>query len=393
MKHNPIITFHSRLNRKSLQVRITKQLIIFGIVSVIISCSSGKAGDKQKELESLKQEEAALKEKISKLESEVALTDTTDKTKSKLVSVTEMKPQSFSHYIEVQAKVEGDEDVVVSAQSMGTVTNIMVNAGDKVSKGQVMATVDDRSIHQNFESLKSQLDLSTTLYNKQKNLWDQKIGSEVQFLNAKTQKESLEKQVAGLQDQWDMTRIKSPINGTVDDVKIKTGQMMAPGVPAVRVVNLSSLKVKGEIAESYINYVNKGNPVKIFFPDMNTEVESKVDYSGKAINVINRTFNVEVKLNSTKEQFHPNQVAVLKIADYTSAKAMIIPVGAVMKSSDGEYIFVASVEDGKMKAKRKIIKSGKIYNGTVEVTEGILPGDKVITFGYQNLVDGDIISI
>jgi membrane fusion protein (multidrug efflux system) len=368
-------------------------LIVFGIASVIISCSSGNGNDKLQELDKLKKEQSALKEKIAKLEAEVALTDSTDKEKSKLVSVTEMKLQPFSHYIEVQAKVEGDEDVVVSAQSMGTVTAVLVNAGDKVSKGQVMATIDDRTISENLESMKSQLELTTTMYNKQKNLWDQKIGSEVQYLNAKAQKESLERQVASLQDQWDMTRIKSPINGTVDDVKIKTGQMMAPGLPAVRVVNLSSLKVKGEIAESYINYVNKGNPVKIFFPDLNTEIESKVDYSGKAINVVNRTFNVEVKLNSTKEEFHPNQVAVLKIADYTSGNAMVVPVGAVMKSSEGEYVFVAAAENGKMKAKRKSIKSGKIYNGTVEVTQGILPGDKVITFGYQNLVDGDLITI
>lgn len=372
---------------------ITKPLIIFGIASVIISCSSGNENEKLIELEKLKKEEAVLKDKIAKLETEVALTDTTDKVKSKLVSVTEMKPQPFNHYIEVQGKVEGDEDIVVSAQSMGTVTDVLVNAGDKVSKGQVMATVDDRSIRQNLESLKSQMDLSTTLYNKQKNLWDQKIGSEVQYLSAKTQKESLEKQVAALQDQWDMTRIKSPINGTVDDVKIKTGQMMAPGIPAVRVVNLSALKVKGEIPESYISYVNKGNPVKIFFPDLNTEIESKVDYSGKAINVINRTFNVEVKLKSSKEQFHPNQVAVIRIADYTSGKAMIIPIGAIMKGTEGEYVFVASGEGGKLKAKRKIVKSGKTYNGNVEITEGIMPGDKVITFGYQNLVEGDIISI
>jgi membrane fusion protein, multidrug efflux system len=373
--------------------QIKKLFVVFTAAAIIISCSSGDKNEKQVALDKLKKEEATLKQKISKLEAEIALTDSTDKVKSKLVSVTEMKPQPFSHYIEVQAKVEGDEDVVVSAQSMGTVTDVLVDAGDKVTKGQVLATIDDRSIRANVESLKSQLELSTTLYNKQKNLWDQKIGSEVQFLNAKTQKESLEKQVAALQDTWDMTRIKSPINGTVDDVKIKTGQMMAPGMPAVRVVNLSALKVKGELPESYISYVNKGNPVRIFFPDLNTEIESKVDYSGKAINVINRTFNVEVKLKSTKEQFHPNQVAVLRIADYTSGKAMVVPVGAVMKSSEGEYLFVASAEGGKMKAKRKIIKSGKIYNGTVEITEGILPGDKVITFGYQNLVEGDIIAI
>ncbi|MEO5571238.1 MAG: efflux RND transporter periplasmic adaptor subunit [Bacteroidia bacterium] len=370
-----------------------KLIAIFGIASVIISCSSGDSVNKQKELETFKKQEMDLKAKIAKLEEEIGATDSTDKAKSKLVSVTEMKPQSFSHYIEVQAKVEGDEDIMVSAQSMGTVTGVLVRAGDKVAKGQVMASVDDRTIRQSLESMKSQLDLATTLYNKQKNLWDQKIGSEVQYLNAKSHKESMERQVGGLQDQWDMTRIKSPVNGTVDEVKIKAGQTVAPGVPAIRVVNLSSLKVKGEIAEAYINAVNKGNPVKIFFPDMNKEIDAKVDYSGKAINTLNRTFNVEIRLNPSNGEYHPNQVAVLKIADYSSGKAIVIPVGSLIKSSEGEYVFVASNENGKLIAKRKIVKSGIVYNGNVEIKDGILPGDKVITFGYQNLVEGDYISI
>jgi RND family efflux transporter MFP subunit len=370
-----------------------KLIIIFGITSVIISCSSGTSGDKQKQLDTFKKQEMELKAKIAKLESEIGATDSTNKMKSKVVSVTEMKPQSFNHYIEVQAKVEGDEDITVSAQSMGTVTGVLVRAGDRVTKGQVMASVDDRTIRQSLESLKSQLELATTLYNKQKNLWDQKIGSEVQYLNAKSQKESLEKQVAGLEDQWDMTRIKSPINGTVDEVKIKAGQTVAPGIPAIRVVNLSSLKVKGEIAEAYINAVNKGNSVKIFFPDMNKEIDAKVDYSGKAINTLNRTFNVEIRLNSTNGEYHPNQIAVLKIADYSSGKALVVPVGALIKSSDGEYVFIASNENGKLVAKRKIVKSGIVYNGNIEIKEGISTGDKVITFGYQNLVEGDYISI
>ncbi|MFI5218388.1 MAG: efflux RND transporter periplasmic adaptor subunit [Bacteroidia bacterium] len=367
-------------------------LFIFGVLTIIIACSSGNTGDKRAELEKLKKEEATLKEKIAKLESEVAGSDTSQKEKSKMVTVTQMQPQPFNHYIEVQAKVEGDEDVMVSAESMGTVTGVLVRAGDKVSKGQVMATLDERTVRQNMESLKSQLDLATTLYNRQKNLWDQKIGSEVQFLNAKTQKESLEKQVDALQNQWDLTRIKSPVNGTVDDVKIKVGEMLAPGVPAIRVVNLSALKVKGEVAEAYINSVNKDNPVKIFFPDLNKEIDAKVDYSGKAINSLNRTFNVEVRLGPSKGEFHPNQVAVLKIADYSSPKALVVPVGAVMKSSDGEYVFVASAESGKTKAKRKTVKTGKTYNGNVEIVEGISANDKVVTYGYQNLVEGDRIA-
>lgn len=363
---------------------------IFSILSIaILIASCGGNGDKKTQLEQLKKQQADLKEQIQKLEQELSAGDSTAKPKSKMVTVTSMEPQLFAHYIEVQAKVEGDEDVLVSAESMGAVTTISIKAGDKVSKGQVMATMDDRTIRQSMESLKSQLDLATTVYNKQKNLWDQKIGSEMQFLNAKTQKESLERQVGAIQDQWDLTRIKSPINGIVDEVKIKVGQTMAPGMPAVRVVNLNDLKVKGEVAEAYIGLVNKGNDVKIYFPDAGKEVDAKLDYSGKAINSLNRTFNVEVRLNPSMGQYHPNQVAVLKIADYKNQKAMVVPVGAVLKSSEGEYVFIA---DASGKVKRKIVKSGKVYNGNSEITEGITSGDKVVTFGYQNLVDGDLIA-
>lgn len=371
----------------------TFPIFLAGTALFAVACSSGNSGDKASELEKLKAQETELKLKIAALEKEMNATDTVQKGRIKMVSVTEMQPQPFAHYVEVQGAVVGDEDVVVSAQAMGTVTDVMVKAGDKVSKGQLLATIDDRAIRQSMESLKAQYELAATVYTRQKNLWDQKIGSEMQYLNAKTQKESLEKQLASVQEQWDMTRIKSPINGTVDEVKIKTGQTVAPGVPSVRVVNLENLKVKAEVAESFINTVNKGNDVIIHFPDMNVDVKSKLDHAGRAINTLNRTFNVEVRLKKSDGTFFPNQVAVLKIADYSSRAAMVVPVAAVQKTSDGEYVYMAAGTSGnKYVAKRKAVTTGKSYNGKVEITSGISSGERIITFGSQNLVDGDPIA-
>jgi membrane fusion protein (multidrug efflux system) len=366
-----------------------KKIITLSLVAVIAGCSKPSSNDKQAELDSLKKVQAGLKEKIVKLEAEIG--DTT-KTKTKLVAVTEMQKQPFTHFVEVQAKVEGDEDVMVSAQMPGTVTAVLVNPGDKVSKGQVLATMDDRTIRQNLDAMKAQYDMATTAYNRQKNLWDQKIGSEMQYLQSKTQKDAMEKQYAALQEQWDMTRIKAPFNGTVDEVNIKAGSVAAPGVSAMRVVNLSSLKVKGEVAESYISKMKSGSDVVIYFPDMGTEVKTKLTYSGQAINRLNRTFNVEVRLTPSQGTFHPNQVAILKIADYTS-KAFTVPIGAVQKSSDGEFVYVASNESGKTVAKRKIVTSGLTYNGVAEIKNGLAEGDKVITNGYQNVIEGDLIKI
>ncbi len=372
-----------------------KKIIVFLLLSgFFASCSdSVKSGDKKAELEKLKQQQADLKEKILKLEGELAEGDSLFDTKSKNVGITEMQTTPFNHYIEVQARVEGDEDVIISAESMGSVNSVFVKAGDKVSKGQILAQTDDRIIRQGIAEMQAQLDLTTQIFNKQKNLWDQKIGSEVQFLQAKANKESMDKRMAGLQEQWDLTKIKSPINGTVDQINIKVGEAVVPGFPAFRVVNLNALKVTAEVAESFISKVNKGNDVLIYFPDQDKVIKSKLNYSGQAINLLNRTFNVEVRLNPKDGIFNPNMVAVLKIVDYDSPKAFVVPVGSIQKSSDGEFVYVVAKENGKNIARRKKVSSGMTYNGITEITSGLSEGDKVITFGYQNIIDGDMIRL
>ena len=365
------------------------------ITSLAVACHQSSTLDqKQAELEKLKKELGATKDKISALEDEIDKLDTTKKEdKSKLVAATIMMPQYFTHYIEIQGKVQGDEDVNISPESVGNVTEVLVREGDHVVKGQVLATLNDRITRQSMAEVQNQLELATDLYNKQKNLWDQKIGSEVQYLTAKSNKESLEKRLATMQQQLDMLRIKSPINGTVDMVNIKLGQSVAPGMACFRVVNLELLKVVGEVAESYIDKVHNGDSVKIYFPDFDKEIKSKVTYAGEDINNLNRTFNVEVRLNSTDRDFHPNMIAILKIADYSNKNAFVVPIGAVMKSIDGNYVFVASNENGRLISKRKSVTLGMVYNGEAEIKSGLEKGDKVVTTGYQNLVEGDEIKI
>jgi len=190
-----------------------------------------------------------------------------------------------------------------------------------------------------------------------------------------------------------MTRIKSPIDGVVDEVNVKVGQAVMPGVQAFRVVNLSLLKIRAEVAESYISEVARGNPAIIYFPDQNKEVKTTIDYSSQVINKLNRTFNVEIKLKPSDGNFHPNQVAVLKIIDYSTAKAFVVPVGAVQKSLDGEFVYVATNENNRFIAKRKIISSGMTYGGMTEVKSGLDSGDKVIMNGYQNVIEGDPIRL
>lgn len=367
------------------------RILYFSIIIFLAACS-GNALDKKAELEKLKKELATIKEKINTYENEIALSDTTTG-KYKLVGVTEMAHQKFDHYIEVQASVEGDEDVLLSAEAAGNITSVLVNAGDKVTKGDVLAVIDDKLIRQSISELQSQLDLSIQLFNRQKNLWDQKIGSEVQFLQAKTNKESMEKRMDVMNQQLSMTRIKSPINGTIDNVNIKVGQTVVPGYPCIRVVNLSELKVKGEVAESFITHIKKGDDVILFFPDSKKEVKTKLNYSGNRIDPMNRTFNVEIRLPQNGGDYRPNMICVMKIVDYSNPAAMVIPFGAVQKSNDGEYVFITEEVGNKTMVKRKLVKSGIIYNGFVEIVSGLEVGEKVITNGFQNVIEGDYVRI
>jgi membrane fusion protein (multidrug efflux system) len=370
-----------------------KIIILIVSITLFVACSHTKSTDKEAELKALKSQEEELKAKISKMEAEIGVKDTAKDEKAKLVGVTTMAQQPFNHYIEVQAKVEGDDDISMGPQTPGTVKEVIAHAGDNVKTGQVLAILDDQQLLAGIGEIQSQLDLANTVYDRQKNLWDQKIGSEVQFLQTKTNKESLEKRLAAMREQWNMTRIKSPIDGVVDEVDVKVGQAVAPGLQAFRVVNLTALKIRAEVAESYISDVAHGNPAIIYFPDQNKEVKTTITYSSQVINKLNRTFNVEIKLNASDGQFHPNQVAVLKIIDYSTAKAFVVPIGAIQKSLDGEFVYVAANENNKFIAKRKIISSGMTYGGMTEVKTGLDGGDKVITNGYQNVIEGDPIRL
>lgn len=364
--------------------------ILLIAASVVVSCSSGSGTDKKTELENLKKEATAIQDKIAKLEEQLKDTTADD---AKQIAITVMQPATFEHYIEVQARVDGDENVDVSPEMPGTVTRINVKAGDHVSKGTVLAELDAATTQKGVEEAQNQLDFTNTIYQKQKALWEQKVGSEVQYLTAKNNYDAASKRVATMREQLSMSKIKSPIDGTVDGVDIKIGQSVAPGMGGIQVVNLRNLKVKAEVAEAYVSKVKSNNPVKIVFPDVNKEISTKLTYSGKAIDKLNRTFSVEAALSAKEDDLHPNMVAVLKIADYTKANAFFVPVNLIQTNGDESYLFVAEKSGNKEVAKKRIVKTGQSYNGTVEIVEGLKEGDRVITTGYQDLLDNETVKL
>jgi len=368
-----------------------KKLIYASLVlGLITSCSSG---DKKTKLEKLKKQSVELIDQIKKLEGEIALEGDTTMSNAKIkdVSVKPIAFETFKHYIDVQGRVEGDENVTISGKMAGTVDRILVNEGDEVREGQILAELENSVLKQSFEELKSALGFATDVYEKQKNLWDQKIGTEMQFLSAKNNKESLEKKLSTLNEQMELSKIKSPINGVIDAVDIKIGQSLMPGMPAIRVVNLNKLKAKADISETYASKVKKGNDVVIYFPDLDKEVSSKIVYTAKVINNTTRTFSAEAELDAQNQDYRPNMIAVLKVVDYQKDSSVVIPLNYIQSSGTSKYVYMVGNRNGKEIATRRDITVGQIYNGRAEILNGLSLKDKLITTGHLDLTEGMLI--
>ena len=358
--------------------------ILFALILFITACGN-ESKDKKAQLADLKKQQAELNSKIAALEAEVG----SDKKEIiKNVSVHNVQAQDFKNYIEIQGVVDAKEDVQVNPEAAGVITKINVSVGQQVSKGQVLAQLDDAVLRQNIAQVQTQLDLANNVFRRQKNLWDQKIGTEIQYLNAKSQKEGLERQIATLRQQADMYKIKTPISGTVDQMDFKLGQAVQPGIPGIRVVNANNLKARALVSETYAGRVSQGDQVKVVFPDANDSLTTKISFAAKTIDPTSRSFNVEVNLPS-KKSFRPNMVAILKIVDYSKNNAVTVPIKAIQKSERGDYVYIA--ENGK--AKKVAIKVGNVYNGEAEILSGIKVGDQVVTVGINTLNEGDSVKI
>ena len=239
--------------------------------------------------------------------------------------------------------------------------------------------------------MKSQLELATSVYDRQKNLWDQKIGTEVQYLQAKTNKETLERNIASLQEQNQMLRIKSPINGTVDEVMAKIGEAVSPGLPAFRVVNTSELKLTANVSEAFVTNVQKGNKVIVTIPELKKDLESKVTFVGKTIDPLSRTFMVEVALPS-EANLRPNMSGVIRVVFHTEPEAIAVPINVVQDINGEKIVFVAESKGKNTVARKKVVSVEGVYGGQAQVS-GLNAGDKVVTFGYQGLNDGEFLKI
>ena len=379
------------MTRTNILRIMNKYIVIASLLFAIVAC---KPADKKAELAKLIAQHDQLTTQIDQLKTELGVKDSTA-VKPVDVAVDTVKLAEFRHYIDIQGRIEGDQNIEVSPQTPGLVIRVNVKEGDAVKQGQVLAELDSKVMQRGLDEIKTQLALANILFQKQKSLWDQKIGSEVQYLTAKSNKESLEKRLASMQEQLAMNKIKSPITGTVENIPFKIGQVVSPGLATstIRVVNMSGVKVLADVAEAYTSQIKPGNEVLVGFPDIDENISAKITFTSKVIDQTNRTFRVEAHLAHSRADLRANMIANLKISDYINKKSITIPVNLVQKSFNANYVMIAEAKGNTIVAAKRNVKLGISYNGTTEITDGLKPGERVIIAGYQNLKEGQLIKL
>lgn len=355
----------------------------------VMACGGNKSGDPAAELATLKGEKTKIEARIAELEKQMGAATPVAR-RVRTVGVTEVATTAFKHFIDLQGKVSADESVMATARMPGSLRRVYVDNGSVVRKGQLLAEVDDALLVKGMAELEGQLRTAEELYNRQKSLWDQKIGTEVQFIQAKTAKESLERSLATMHEQQSMYRIYAPVGGTVDMVTLRAGQAIAPGAPLCYILNLSSLKIKGDVTEAYAAQVRSGDRVQVLFPDLNNrEISTTVKYVSKSINPMTRTFTVECYLPNGAD-YRANQVAVMKIVDYQNANAVVVPVNLIQTDDKGDFVLALTKTGDKEGTVRKVpVQQGRNYNGMVEIKSGLQKGDFLVSTGYQEVNDGE----
>jgi len=385
-----------------------KQILYITILAITLAaCSDNKklqsvedvieSGDLQKMQDKRTEIQASfdsISRILSRLELAIAEKDTT--LRFPLVTVFEVKDTVFSRFVAIQGNVETSENILIYPEYQGVLTNVNVRQGQQVSRGQVLARIDDGGLSSQLAQLETQYALAKTTYERQQRLWDQQIGSEIQLLQAKTNMEATESSVNQLRSQLNKTTIRAPFSGVIDEIITDQGQVVGPGGNALmRLVNLKDMRVKAAVPENYLQSVSKGSPVQVSFPAIQTVVDGKISAVGSYINPTNRTFQIEVEIPNTEERIKPNLMASLQINDYTSENTFAIPTNCIIENALGDkFVFVLNEIDGNNAAvKRTQIETGKKSGGLVEVLSGLADSDIIVKDGALTLKDGARITI
>lgn len=375
-----------------------KSLKLAAVITLIVSlaacgASTSKPGEnkvvqeKKAQLEKMKADQKALNDKVTALEAEIIKLDPSSKKENtKLVTVAKIEPENFTHYIDLQGKLDATNIAYVAPRGQGgLVKEVLVKQGDNVKKGQLLLRLDNAIAQKQIDQLNTQLAYAKDLLQRQQNLWDQKIGTEVQLLNAKNNVANIEKQIATANEQASFSNVYAEMNGVAETVNIKVGEMFMGG-QQIRIVNTNDLKVTAQIPENYLESVTVGSPLVVNFPEAGKTINTKVSVAGKLIDPLTRSFYIEAKMPFDKS-LRPNQIAMIQIQDYTAKNVITIPVASLQNDDKGKFVMIAVQENGKWVARKKMITIGQSYKDKVEIKSGVQAGDQIITEGFQGLYD------
>ncbi|QCK16062.1 efflux RND transporter periplasmic adaptor subunit [Mangrovivirga cuniculi] len=365
------------------------------LVISLTSCEKDLEAKKE-ELKELKKEASELQGKITSLENAIIKEDPefAEKNVNKIqIEVKDLEKETFTNFVEINGSVSTDKNVILSAQAGGQIERVNVSEGDRVRKGQTLVVLDTDVLRNNISEAEASYSLAKTMYEKRKKLYEQGVGSEIDYLNAETQKETLEQRIASLKSQLSNSYITAPFSGKVDGVMAKEGEVASPGMPMVRIVNLNDLKIEADVSERYIGSFKKGDSVEVFFPAFDESYKTVVSAVGDVINQANRTFSLQVKLPKDNDLLKPNLMATIRLADYQNEDAVVIPDKVILQDSRGFYVYKAKKDGDEFVAEKVYIEVGQTFDGNAEIESGLSAGDNVIVTGYREVSEGSIVKI
>lgn len=369
-----------------------KSSSIITLSALLIACGGGDDLESKKaELAKLRSESVELNGNIKALEDEIAVLDPEFGQNSNniiLVSTMPVSPSAFEHKIETRGTVESRKNVMVSAEIGGRIEEIKVREGQNVKKGQVLLVLDAEIIRNNIAELRTSLELATVVFQRQSNLWEKKIGTEIQYLEAKNMKESLERRLATTESQMAQSVMRAPFAGSIDEIPSKVGEMAAPGSPLLRIVNPNDMYINADVSESLIGKLEKGEEVEVHFPSQNKNLVSRISSVGQVINKENRTFSIEIELPQVGFTIKPNQVTVLKLRDYTNESAFVVPTKIIQRDDKGTYVFGVETEGQARIAKKIHVETGLSYESRTEIVSGLVQNEQIIDRGFREVTEG-----
>ncbi len=365
----------------------TKIFTLLSLVLLLGACDMNSPKSIETQIKKKKDQVEKINDQITLLE-EKLLTDSSSEVKYRVpVSSKELQPESFKHFIEITGKLEAEKDAFISPEMNGQIETIHVMEGQAVNKGQLLVSLNTSLIESSIREVKTGLELANKYYQKQKELWDQGIGSEMQYLEAKNAREQAEARLATLNVQLDMARVKAPFSGVVETIIRKEGELAIPGVQLVQLISLENLKLYGNLSERYINSISKGDHVIIVFPDVGgLTVSAPIFRVGNLIDDASRTFRIEVKINNKNKSLKPNMYSVIHINDFSSSSALVVPSVSIKQDIKGNYLYIADAKD--LKARKRYIETGLSYKDQTMITKGVFEGEKVIVKGFAQVSDG-----